>query len=73
MYDIVQVANICFDVFGLSILLLILILLRFEYWRNGRLRHYFTGLVIAYHGVIFSYLIIHLSKWNLSAPIFFGR
>ena len=70
MYDIVQVANICFDIFGLSILLLILILLRFEYWRNGRLRHYFTGLVIAYHGVIFSYLIIHLSKWNLSAPVF---
>ena len=70
MYNIVQVANICFDVFGLAIFLLILVLLRFEYWRNGRLRHYFSRLTISYLGVIFSYLIIHFSKWELSAPAF---
>jgi len=70
MYNIVQVANICFDVFSLAIFLLILILLRFEYWRNGRLRHYFSRLTISYLGVIFSYLIIHFSKWELSAPAF---
>ncbi len=70
MYNIVQVTNICFDVFGLAIFLLILVLLRFEYWRNGRLRHYFSRLVVAYLGVIFSYLIIHISKWELSASAF---
>ena len=70
MYNIVQVANICFDVFGLAIFLLILVLLRFEYWRNGRLRHYFSRLTIAYLGVIFSYMVIHISKWELSAPAF---
>ena len=51
MNDIIQAVNICIDLFSLSILFLILVLLWVGHWRNDRLQYNFTGMIIAYHGV----------------------
>ena len=72
MNDIVQAINICIDVFSLSILLLILILLCFGHWKNDKLQHNFTNMILAYHGVVLTYAIIHLCDGELSAPVYWA-
>lgn len=70
MNDIIQAVNICIDLFSLSILFLILVLLWVGHWRNDRLQYNFTGMIIAYHGVIITYAIIHFCDGELSAPVY---
>ena len=72
MNDIVQAINICIDVFSLSILLLILILLCFGHWKNDKLQHNFTNMILAYHGVVLTYAIIHLCDGELSVPVYWA-
>ena len=70
MNDIIQAVNICIDLFSLSILFLILVLLWVGHWRNDRLQYNFTGMIIAYHGVIITYAIIHFCDGELSTPVY---
>ena len=70
MNDIIQAVNICIDLFSLSILFLILVLLWVGHWCNDRLQYNFTGMIIAYHGVIITYAIIHFCDGELSAPVY---
>lgn len=70
MNDIIQAINICIDLFSLSILFLILVLLWVGHWRNDRLQYNFTGMIIAYHGVIITYAIIHICDGELSVPVY---
>ena len=72
MNDIVQAINICIDVFSLSILMLILILLCFGHWKNDKLQHNFTNMILAYHGVVLTYAIIHLCDGELSVPVYWA-
>lgn len=70
MNDIVQAINICVDVFCLAILLLILVLLWFGHWKNDRFQRNFTNMILAYHGVVLTYAVIHLCDGELSVPVY---
>ena len=70
MNDIVQAINICIDVFCLAILLLILVLLWFGHWKNDRFQRNFTNMILAYHGVVLTYAVIHLCDGELSVPVY---